>query len=97
MKKKYILKNKRRFILIIAILISIIFSTLIIATTRTKGYAEPQHTQIVVAPGDTLWDIVCEYYGNNVDIRRKILSIRNTNKLVTSELQVGQVLLLPAK
>ena len=97
MKKRYVLKNKRRFIIIVAVLVSIICSTLIIATTRTKGYSEPEHIKVVIEPGDTLWDIVCDYYGNNVDIRRMIADIRNENEMTDSELHVGQVLLIPVK
>ena len=97
MKKKYVLKNKRRFLIIIAVLISIVCSTLIIATTTTKGYTEPTNIKVVVEPGDTLWDIVCEHYGNNVDIRRTIAEIRKNNEMTTSELQVGQIILIPVK
>lgn len=97
MKKKYVLKNKRRFIIIIAVLISIVFSTLIIATTKTEGYAERQLVKVVVEPGDTLWDIVCDYYGNNVDIRRMISGIKKENEMMTSELYIGQIILIPVK
>jgi LysM repeat protein len=97
MKKKYVLKNKRRFIILIAILVSIVCSTLIIATTTTKGYSEPLYLKVVIEPGDTLWDIVCDYYGNNVDIRKTIADIRKQNDLPTSELYVGQVIQIPVK
>ncbi|HPJ23012.1 MAG TPA: LysM peptidoglycan-binding domain-containing protein [Clostridia bacterium] len=97
MKKKYVLKNKRRFLIVIAVLLSIICSTLIIATTTTKGYSEPVNVEIVVEPGDTLWDIVCEYYGNNVDVRRTVAEVKRNNSLTSSELRIGQVLLLPVR
>ena len=48
MKKKYVLKNKRRFIIIIAVMVSIICSTLIFVTTRTKGYTEPMYQKIAM-------------------------------------------------
>jgi len=97
MKKKYVLKNKRRFIIVIAIVVSIICSTLIIATTRTKGYSEPRYVSVVVEPGDTLWDIVCGYYGNGVDIRKMISNIRKNNDMDTSELRIGQIIMIPEK
>ena len=40
MKKRYVLKNKRRFIIALAIVISIISSIFLIATTKTEGYSE---------------------------------------------------------
>ena len=97
MKKKYVLVNKRRFIIIISVLVSIILSTLIIATTHTKGYSIPEYSTIVVESGDTLWDIACENYGNDIDIRKMVSEIRKANGMNTSELSVGQVLLIPVR
>lgn len=97
MKKKYVLKNKRRFIIIIAVAISIVSSTLLITTKKTEGYAEKSYNEIIVIHGDTLWDIVCDNYGNEIDIRRMVSSVKKTNGLSTSELYVGQVILLPER
>ncbi len=95
MKKRYVLKNKRRFIIALAIIISIVSSIFLVATTKTEGYAEVSYKEHVISNGDTLWDIVCETYGNNIDIRKKVSAVKKVNEMKTSELFVGQVLLLP--
>lgn len=95
MKKRYVLKNKRRFIIALAIVISIVSSIFLVATTKTSGYAEVTYKEIVITNGDTLWDIVCETYGNNIDIRKMVTTVKKANEMSTSELSVGQVLLLP--
>ena len=95
MKKRYVLKNKRRFIIALAIVISIISSIFLVATTKTEGYAEISYKEVVISSGDTLWDIVCETYGNNIDVRKKVLVVKKANDMPTSKLFVGQVLLLP--
>ena len=95
MKKRYILKNKRRFMITLAITISILSSVFLFATTRTEGSVEITYKEIVINSGDTLWDIVAETYGSNVDFRRKVADIKKANGMETAELFVGQVLLLP--
>lgn len=95
MKKRYVLKNKRRFMITLAIAISIICSVFLFATTKTKGYAEVKYNEIVITSGDTLWDIAADVYGSNCDIRKKVSVIRKANDMSTSELVVGQVLLIP--
>jgi len=95
MKKQYVLKNKRRFMITLAILISVICSVFLIATTRTEGYSEITYNEIVITNGDTLWDIAESTYGYNSDIRRKVAVIKKANDMRTSELFVGQVLLIP--
>jgi nucleoid-associated protein YgaU len=95
MKKRYVLKNKRKFMVTLAITISILGSVFLFATTRTEGFTEITYKEVVINSGDTLWGIVAETYGNNVDIRRKVADIRKANEMENSELFVGQVLLIP--
>ena len=95
MKKHYVLKNKRRFMITLAILISVISSIFLIATTKTEGYTELTYNEIVITNGDTLWDIAETTYGYNSDIRKKVAVIKKANDMKTSELIVGQVLLIP--
>ena len=95
MKKRYVLKNKRRFMITMAILISVISSIFLIATTKTEGYAEITYNEIVITTGDTLWNIAESTYGYNSDIRKKVAVIKKANDMKTSELFEGQVLLIP--
>lgn len=49
-----------------------------------------------VESGDTLWEIAGELASPDEDIRNVIASIKDLNRLETSSLQQGQILLLPA-
>jgi hypothetical protein len=64
------------------------------------GSSEPgeQRTRphILVEPGQTLWSIAKARIGPEADPRPYIQQIREVNGLATSELAVGQRLLLPA-
>lgn len=95
MKKRYVLKNKRRFMITVAVLLSIISSVFLLATSKTQGYSEVTYKEVVISSGDTLWDIAAETYGNNSDIRKKVSVIRKANNMTDSEIFAGQVLLLP--
>lgn len=95
MKKRYVLKNKRRFMITVAVLLSIISSVFLLATTKTKGYSEVSCREVVITKGDTLWDIAAEAYGSNSDIRQKVSGIRKANNMTDSEIFAGQVILIP--
>jgi LysM repeat protein len=51
--------------------------------------------EVVVLPGDTLWDIAGRYGPPGSDIRETVYRIRKANGLQTSVLQPGQVLAVP--
>lgn len=95
MRKRYFIQNKRRFMIITAITISIISSTLFLVTKAPKGYTEAKYDEITVVYGDTLWDIAMEISGQNIDVRKTIADIKKANGLITSELYVGQILTIP--
>ena len=48
-----------------------------------------------VRPGETLWGIATAYGDPTGDVRHTIHEIRAANGLQTSEIQVGQVLVVP--
>ena len=57
------------------------------------GTPEPTHT-IVVAPGDTLWDLASEAAGGD-DVRAMITHIEQLNGLAGASLSAGQSLRIP--
>jgi len=57
------------------------------------GTPEPTHT-IVVAPGDTLWDLASEAAGGD-DVRSMIAHIEEINGLAGANLSAGQTLRIP--
>lgn len=92
MKKKYILKNKRKFFGFLFILSLITF--IMIYTNAVSGYKVPQYQSILVNSGDTLWSIA-EKYGSNYDIREYIHNIKEINNLESSLIHENTAILIP--
>lgn len=95
MKKKYVLTNKKRFIIIICVLISVIISTTVLVTRRPEGKSNEVYQEHLVKYGDTLWDIATDITDGSKDIRRVIFEIKKINDLSTPDLCVGQLIKLP--
>lgn len=55
----------------------------------------PTRPHVLIAPGETLWSIARARLGDEADPRPYIQDTRELNALQTSELEVGQRLLLP--
>ena len=90
---KSIIQNK-----IIIILIIVTISTLLLFTgiVYTDGNENPiQYENVIVEPGQSLWEIAEANYGNQNDLRKKIYEIREINQLETANLTPGQKLKLP--
>ena len=95
MKRRYFLKNKRRFVFSVAamvMLLTLIFSTII--ANSAYGCKERTYKVIRVCNGDTLWDIA-EKYNKSDDIRKYIYEIKKANNLFSSEIHAGEHLLIP--
>jgi hypothetical protein len=56
--------------------------------------AQPNE-QIVVLPGDTLWNIAEEHAPRGSNIRQYIQKLKRVNGLDGSSIQAGQILILP--
>ena len=92
MKKRYVLKNKRKFYSIIIVL-SIMLTTVFFAT-NAYGYEGTSYDTITVHKGDTLWDLAGEYCKKG-DIRRFIYEIKKANNLTESNIYEGDELKIP--
>jgi LysM repeat protein len=86
------IKSMPRFILSITILFILLLSFISLFTTKVFSYENPKYDNTVVASGDTLWSIAKNYEGN---INEKIYEIKKINNLDTSDIYVGQELLIP--
>lgn len=95
MKKKYKLQNKKRFIIAICIVLSVIISTTLLVTRRPEGKTDEIYKEIIIHSGDTLWDIAVEHFDESYDIRKVIYDIKKLNDLSSSELSIGQIVKLP--
>jgi hypothetical protein len=84
----------------IAVIILITAASIALAMSRISDPAERQlaaYREIVVQPGDTLWDLARENSLAGADLRRAVYEIRTLNGLADAEIRPGQRLLLPAE
>jgi len=92
MNKKIYLKNPERLIMSITILAFVIIGIFGFQTV-SLGDSIPEYVTIKVCEGDTLWTIARNYYQKN-DVRATIEEIKEINNLKSSNIRVGQELLL---
>lgn len=86
------IKNKKRFILSMTILVSIIISILnLVFANVEKSIKIEEHT---VVCGETLWSIATEYKKDGQDVREYIYELRKLNNLDDCSLNVGQDILI---
>lgn len=92
--------NFKKFLRSIIIILLAIFALSIVFAKSSLSHREKEYITISVINGDTLWNIAenlqnnNEYYSNK-DIRYIISDIKNINNLTTSNLYIGQELIIP--
>ena len=95
--KKLRIKSKKRFAIFILFLIAV--SAVIFMFTAGVGMAfgtdHPNCVEITVAENDSLWSIASQYNSSGTDIREMIYDIKAANDMTTSDIQVGDKLIIP--
>jgi hypothetical protein len=94
MKKRYRLKNKRRFAAFIVLFVMITVFTGMIVNAGATSSVRHVHKVVKVKSGDSLWKIASAN-NENKDIREYIYNIKEINQLDSDVIYAGQVLLLP--
>jgi len=94
MKKRYRLKNKRRFAAFIMFIVIITVFSGIIANAGATSNVKQEYKTVKVKNGDTLWEIALAH-NNNKDIREYIYDMKKLNNLESNIIHAGQILLLP--
>lgn len=92
MKKRYYLKNRKRFVTSILFTVLIVFTFIFVASAY--GYKEPSYDSVYVRRGDTLWDIAVKYKQRG-DIRKYIKEIKIVNNLESETIYEGDILRIP--
>lgn len=92
MKKRYVLKNKKRFYTVMMLLMISIFTS--VFASNVQGYREPKTSTITVQSGDSLWSIALKYKEKG-DIRKYIYDIKKLNNLDNSNIYAGQEIIIP--
>lgn len=100
MKKHYRVVSIPRFVIFVALstflLLAAIYTVSGICRANAGTAADAvYYTEVTVCPGDTLWSIVEEHYGNDVDKRKIVYDIQSMNDMKDSSLHAGQRIMLP--
>lgn len=98
--KKIKIVNGAKFIKSIFIILGIIVCISLFISSRSFSHADANYKTVYVSNGDSLWSIAKEEknsnsYYENKDIRDVVNSIKHVNKLGSSDLSVGQKLVIP--
>jgi hypothetical protein len=90
--------RRRRLIAVVALLVLSTLLTVAIGRVGAEAeLADPVAGHVVVAPGDTLWDVAVESAPDGVDPREQLTAIQGLNGLDSSAVDPWTVLLLPAR
>ena len=91
MSKKIYLKNPIRLFLAFIFVILMSMGFMLLFQNSASGNNIPEYTTVIVAKGDTLWNIAKCYNFDNTDIREKIDEIKELNG-ISSNIRIGQEL-----
>lgn len=94
MKRKYVLKNKRRFATIVMLFSLVVIFSGMIVHAGAASQAQDVNQVVQVSKGDTLWEIA-SCYSDNTDPRAYIYEIKEINHLDSDNIYAGQELYLP--
>ncbi len=94
MRRRYRLKNKRRFATLIIVFVLMSVFTGFVVSAGASSPVVNDYEVFKVTKGDTLWEIATDY-SQNYDIREYIYNIKKLNNLNGDTIYAGQVLLLP--
>lgn len=97
--KKLRINNMKKFIKGILIILGIAILFSIIIPKETLSHKEVNYKTIYVSEGDTLWNIALEEQNSNIyyegkDVRQIVNNIKDINNLSSSNLKIGQKLLI---
>lgn len=87
----------RAVVLALAALVSAIFG---LAGTQAMASAPPEPLEVrahTVAPGETLWQLARGLTTAGEDVRDVVAEVKAINGMRTSDVEAGQVVLLPAE
>ena len=84
----------------LSVQLSVLLATVCIVFLLIGGAADAEEPpgptiEYVVAQGDTLWEIASQHVATGEDVRIYIEAIKERSGIISSSLQVGQVLRIP--
>ena len=96
-RKTYRVKSKFRFTLAVAVAIILLvtISNSILGLNQASSLTKESFITIEVQPGDSLWNIACEYGPEHTDIRKTVSNICDINGIDGKNLVPGQSIKVP--
>ena len=96
-RKRLYIVNRTRFILmsLLTLILLTTFISYLSGIFMSEATTQFDEVQIVIAPGDTLWQLAGQYNYYDEDIRDVIYRIKKVNHLESSSLLVGDTLIIP--
>ena len=94
--KSYRIKSKLRFTIFMLIVLLFVMTLLGAAAPRnTVNTSKVTYRTVEIAAGDTLWSLAEKYAPSARQVRKYVYEIKDVNGLETSDLYVGQLILVP--
>ncbi|MFP4148464.1 MAG: LysM peptidoglycan-binding domain-containing protein [Nitriliruptoraceae bacterium] len=92
------LGTRRRWTALLALVV-VVAAVLVLLDGSDAGaeLADPVAGHVVVAPGETLWDVAVETAPEGVDAREQVRALQELNGLDGADLPAWTVLLLPSR
>lgn len=95
-RKKAKAKLKKERMLLVLVSAFIVFVCMSISAIRPESRETYENNlKHAVSSGDTLWSIAKEYKKDDVSTAEFVYKIKKTNKLVSSDINVGDLLIIP--
>ena len=92
--KRYVIKNKFRFLISVSLIMIFSMSSIFILVVNAKGSSEVSMIPEYVEAGDTIWGLSANYAGE-MDIRDYISRVMDINGLQSANIKPGDLLYFP--
>jgi LysM repeat protein len=79
----------------LAIIMLISIAGTAIGADVSESLTKPVYSEIVVQPGDTLWDLAVQFGPENKDTREVVFEICKVNNIAADSIIPGQTILIP--
>jgi hypothetical protein len=90
--------RRRRPALLVGLVLVVLLITMVLGGSGAGAQlADPVAGHVVVAPGETLWDVAVATAPPGIDARAQVRAIQELNGIDGADLPAWSVLLLPAR
>jgi len=95
LKREKETRSNKKIIAIISVIILLTITLITLYTVNALTEKEIYYKNIEIKNGQTLWKIVENEFGKDIDIRKYVYKIKKINNLENSNIRPGQVLKIP--